>query len=393
MFKKVLSFIIAGAMCLGMCTAVGATNSFKETKSLYICSKSIPQSAVDYARDMFSHFYVSEMENIGYTSSQAAALKLGKGFVVDNYDLANMLEAYYFPVLLNNNISDILIVFKVNGEYGFQLGNKDLASAINNLSTSTNAPVRIVASDVAYYAVSSDNVLVLDTSNFESQSQVQNDVDTQITSLRSQRNISTSSRANIVTINSSTVYTENVQATTRAQVGIIRSVPQCNNIIYDNAAYPQVCWAACGGSMIEYYQNGSAATQSGADNHRLYIAAKNSYEPANVDDARTYIQERMEDIGLNYTLSVQYNKLAWNDVKTQINNNNAPFYTEWRRPGHSHAMVIKGYTYDNTAPTNSNYYRIYIMDPNSMVTVCDYNNGVNIFGTGVYTWTNTIVRD
>lgn len=382
MFKKVLSFIIAGAMCLGMCTAVGATNSFKETKSLYICSKSIPQSAVDYARDMFSHFYVSEMENIGYTSSQAAALKLGKGFVVDNYDSTSELEAYYFPVLLNNNISDILIVFKVNGEYGFQLGNKDLASAINNLSTSTNAPVRIVASDVAYYAVSSDNVLVLDTSNFESQTEIQNDVDTQITSLRSQRNISTASRANIVTINSSTVYTENVQATTRAQVGIIRSVPQCNNISN------KVCWASSAAALAAYYTSGSNATQAQAESYRNFVL-HGVVDYGNIYDAKTAVEEYM---GSGYMEAIDA-KFTWQELKTEINNRNDPFeiFCDNNQGGY-HAMAVKGYTYDNTAPNNSTYYKIYVMCPTNGSQIISYDTGAVVNHSYSYTWLQTLYK-
>lgn len=394
MIKKILSVLVAGVMCIGMCTSVGATNSFSKSKTLYVSSKSIPQSAVTYARDMFTHFNTMEMESLGYTATQAVSLKLGKGFVVDNYYTDSNLEAYYFPILLNGTVSNILIVFKVNGTYGFQMGNQQLASALNGLSTSQNSPVKIVTSDVAYYAVSNNNVTVLDSDESILSADIQDNINAQSDSLSNQASLMSASATNVVSINSNTAYSDTIKTVmARSDIGIIRPVPQCNNIVYDNAPYAMVCWAACGGAMVEYYQNGSVATQSGANEHRLYIAAKNSYEPASIDNAKTYIEERISDIGLNYTLSIDYSKLSWNEVKFEINNNDAPFYTEWRRPGYSHAMVVKGYTYDNTAPSNTNYYKISIMDPDHGTIISSYNNGINIFGTGVYTWTNTIIRN
>lgn len=196
----------------------------------------------------------------------------------------------------------------------------------------------------------------------------------------------------VVSISEVNVYSETLkQDMARSRVGINLPVVGVNNYTYTlNGVVHGICWASCIGSLSSFYNNPTTGG-SADDASNIRYAAISKY--GNTGTINTVVS------GVSYyanvTLTAANGRLTWNALKTKIANR-APAYTGWTTTAGAagHAMVLKGYLYENTDPNNTAYYSIYVMDPNystTTTTLISYNGTYSINGNP-YSWTSTAYK-
>lgn len=146
MKKKIMSLVLALALCLGLAVPAFAVS---ERTSLYVCSSDI-SGQEEYATAKLSSFIRAYGHNID-TSSFA----LGRGILVDD---PNDLEKVLFPVWNTGNIVATLLVITV--EDGVYQGSyseiyAEQLNALKNIPTESS-PLFLVVNDGRFYAVISD---------------------------------------------------------------------------------------------------------------------------------------------------------------------------------------------------------------------------------------------
>ncbi len=180
-------------------------------------------------------------------------------------------------------------------------------------------------------------------------------------------------------------------------IGKKRIVPIVNNqSYYDTDGNKRgTCWASCTGSLIDYYKNGTACSDTNGSSIRYNIIGQNLQATGGytggMSTAKKYIEEYVSGVTMTQTGS----KLTWSGVKKEVNTKNAPCYTRWEATGDSigHAMVLCGYRYSQEDSTNTNYYGLYFMDPNkSSLQIVSYGSTYTI-NNKPFTWTKTLTKN
>lgn len=398
--KKSLSIITTlGVLASVASFSVSALDSGMESNTLYISSESVPQAATDYARDMFSHFTTDELAGVDFSFNEAVNLKLGTGFRLYEVEENPLVEINYFPVYSGTNIVDILLVHYYENKYGFQMGDKELASKINALSTAAETPAKIAASDVGFYSVINNNVTLIDEIGFGSDAENDAQIAEDMNILANMPAPLSENGENVITLSAETTFSDSVKVnTTKADIGIILPVARCNNVPGPGYKDGAICWASCGGALIDYYQNGSYSSQANAERIRDQLTG-GVIAPAGTSTT----QERMQELIPGLSMTIIPGILFFSDLQNEIRIKNAPFYTRWHNlntggttgfPRMSHAMVIKGYTYDSVYPNNLAYCKVYMMDPNNnaIAASAGFSQVIHIFGTAAYNWEETMIR-
>ena len=99
------------------------------TDALYIRTRSVPQSATDYAISVFSSLSIENFEALGIKCS--SHMKLSPGFCMVNSYNGNFIDNVYYYLISNENacVASLLLSYN-NGVYGFQVSKTDYARGI-----------------------------------------------------------------------------------------------------------------------------------------------------------------------------------------------------------------------------------------------------------------------
>lgn len=154
------------ASALAVMTAISSltvdVKSAEHRNTVYISTKAISDGAAEYAQDMFSEMPVSDLTYLGLSSADAKSAVISDGFIAENLEgNSEDFEVIYYPVVSDGKISAMMIVTYYNGKYGYQLGKDTMADNLGNLETSYDSPAKIYVSDNAFYAATSEGVVIL----------------------------------------------------------------------------------------------------------------------------------------------------------------------------------------------------------------------------------------
>ncbi len=391
--SKLFAAILAVVLTLTMVSASASSSTTYEVMddAIYIASENVPDKVTEYVLDQFSHMYADELICLGFTYEEACNLKLSKGFYTYSYDdTIDSSCVYYFPVMCGSKVIALFIANEFDGSLGYQFGKDDVADALNNLETTSSNPIKIVVSDEAYYAVTDTDVTILSV-NWYADNDV---VEQQVNSIESNLDIiATESATNVVAVGAQSTYDVSVKkyedypeslTTVSFEVAIV------DNWTYEDSNGDDIgtCWASVTASLIDFYTFGKASGTASYIRDEILkdrYASTGSYS-GSIISAESYIES---ETGISMTRTGAI--LSWSDVKTAIANE-APCYTRWSTSSSGHAMALCGYRYESTAPSNSSYYSIYVMDPNkTSLKYVGYGSSYTISNTA-YTWTNTLKK-
>ncbi len=392
-FKKTLVLLLVSLLTVTN-NPVYATDSNKY--EIYLKSQSIPSAVTEYAKRIYSNLYCEDIENLGFTSTEASEMKLAPGFCAKAYDSTiDTSNIFYFPVMYNDSVVALFTVKDEAGTYSYQFGKNDMATALNDLETSYNDSVEIVVSETAFYGVMNGNVVVLSTLPESTESNIA--VETNNLAAASEISLLDDSTTDVILISEDTVYSETVlpNPITRAFRGIQRFVPIVDNWTYTSDGTTRgTCWASCTGSLIEYYNDGTSASDDDASTMRHTVLADrlsetNSYS-GGIGEAETYIEDHVDNVNMQLVAD----PLDWDTLKAELLNNSSPCYMRWVNDADNigHAMVLCGYRYQDTAPNDSSLYGIYLMDPNmDSIQLVTYDSTYTI-GSVAYSWDQTLTK-
>ena len=382
--KKILALALSVSMLAGMSISSFADSgltigSSKETSSeesgLFIESYAVPSSAEEYAKGFFQDLGAADLEAMEL-DAEIENLHLSHGFTVTDMSQNSPDDQYCFPVLENDTVIAMMIVSYNNGKYGLQLGSSDFSENMNTLNTDSQNPATIFVSENAYYSIDKNGINVLETTPEVPESVLENEQEQLSYAPFSLNNDATE----IINVSQATAYDISPNlVSTFAYTDVRYPVAIARNKTIDEKG---ICWAACTGSLIDYYED-KKASQSHAENLRDEIYKKQKANTGSVSggasDAKKYIKEYC---GL--TLSLK-GDLTWEQVRKQIR----PVYTSWRPTNEKvgHAMVLEG---NRRSTVNDNYHGIYLMDPNkTSKQLLTYGSAYRISGTNYY-WDGTV---
>lgn len=158
--KKVISVIAASSVCLSLFTF--NVKAAEHNNTVYISTKAISDDATEYAQDMFSEMPVNDLTYLGLSLADARSAIISAGFIAETLEEnSEDFEVIYYPVVSDGKISAMMTVTYYNGEYGYQLGKDKMADNLGNLETSYDRPAKIYVSDNAFYAATSEGIVIL----------------------------------------------------------------------------------------------------------------------------------------------------------------------------------------------------------------------------------------
>ena len=387
-----------------------------DSGTLYIKSDAVPESATTYIRDIFANLYADDLDFLGYSFKEAKEMRLSPGFCATDFETGETLEnVYYFPVMCGRNFVGMFTVTFFDGEYGYSFGKSEFADSLNKLKTMPGETAEIIMNEDATYGVVGSKVELLEEA-FNADKEREQDVMRAISErallefvekkpdelgIDSAKTpwITDGLDANIVYINAKSLYPEKVDTKEALKTsgnvsfyGKKRMVPLLKNENrpltekeieqHPNKEKGGYCSVCCISSLVGYYIFGEARrAQQKAD--ELYEYFKNIQKAGDIDFANTYIHENTSK---NFTKT---NVLEWQDIRKWINTKNSPCYTSWKAVNYDskHAMVLCGYRYNNNDVNASQYYGIFVMDPNKPrdYQSISYNNGNATFPVRVKT--------
>lgn len=325
--------------------------------SLRIYSENPPQSATEFAKDQFSHLHSETLMGMGFTADEVSNFRLAPGFEMQplnsSKNLANIL--YWYPVICYNKIVAILQVSYYKNRYVFQLEVGGSAESLNEIANrGSNTPLNIVCSENACYAIVNNKAVLL--KRF-----INADKDDVVTEQASLQNVCLPMRSiqEVVTISNDSAYSERILPVSMAKSldTFLIHVP----LVYNDGI---ICWAACLGSLIDYYLNGSLGNNnsSGTAFRNLIVDEHMTMYPLNGGNHDTEIPYFMYKYA-NRHIS-RYNYDSWQTAFNEIIYGR-PFLTGWVRDdgGPGHMMVLCGVECDPSNVYNENYQKIILMDP------------------------------
>lgn len=158
--KKLISVIAASSVCLSLFTF--NVKAAEHNNTVYISTKSVSDDATEYAQDMFSEMPVNDFTYLGLSLADAKSAIISAGFIAENLEgNSEDFEVIYYPVVSDGKISAMMTVTYYDGKYGYQLGKDKMADNLGNLETSYDRPAKIYVSDNAFYAATSEGIVIL----------------------------------------------------------------------------------------------------------------------------------------------------------------------------------------------------------------------------------------
>ena len=272
-----------------------------------------------------------------------------------------------------------------------------MAEALNDIETSQSDPARIYVSSNAYFCVTNSCVTVLDTLADADKTEVNNEMLVLSETITSSNATNVSERVVIVSSDSALDMDVYIKNRATELTGVIRDVAIVSNkTVTDDTGSHGICWAAAAASIINYYLNGCAT--SDAEDTKEFILQYRLDEYGSyvgyVSTIKSYIQ-----MFSGATIKTTGSMLSWSQVTTAIYTNNAPCCTiRSKTSGETglHAMVLCGYYYATSDPSDSSHYWLRIMDPNLKYTVLIPYSASFVYsyvdGTTTYNWTNSIIK-
>ncbi|MCD8107468.1 MAG: hypothetical protein LUE20_05840 [Oscillospiraceae bacterium] len=391
--SKLFATLIVVVLTLTMVSAT-ATSYEVMDNAIYIASADVPEEATEYALDKFSHLSAEFVASMGFTYEEACSMRVASGFYAESCKgTIERSDVYYFPVVVDNKIVALITVTGSNDSYSFQFGADEMATALNDLSTTAQSPVKVMVSQEAYYAVIGDEVILLSSLPYAEQTVIDEQMET--IAIESVEN----EVCNVISISSSNVYDTSLVISgesVQSYVGMIRNVTIVDNERkkYDDGTLHGTCWASCAASMIDYYLNGDGTSDALTirDDILKDIYDTTSSYAGSLSTMKSYIESYVSGTTMKTTYTI-----SWSDIRTAILTNNAPFCTQWEPPETStyaaHVMVVCGYYYDPSYPDDSSYYYMKLMDPNntsSYITI-EYG-GTHTLNNVEYSWEYTLMK-
>lgn len=381
--KKLLSLLLSSSMLIGLSVSsfadseltIGSSNDLSTEEGLFIESYMVPDDVVEYAKGFFQDISLSDLEAMDLNVN-IDDLYLSHGFTVTTIEKNVPDDQYCFPVLENDTVVAMMIVNDDNGRYGIQFGASNFSENFNSLNTDSKNPAAIYVSENAYYSIDQKGIGVLETRP-EVQKAVLEDEQRKLSNTITLLN---EDMPEIINVSKDTAY--NIapnQLSTFAYTNVRYPVAITKNLTIDDKG---ICWAACTGALIDYYEDKKANT-SHAESLRDEIYKKQKENTGSVSggasDAQKYIKQYC---GL--TLSLK-SDLTWEQVRKQVR----PVYTAWRPTDNNtgHAMVLEG---NRRSTVNDSYQGIYLMDPNkTSKQLLTYGSAYRIGGKNYY-WDRTV---
>lgn len=269
-----------------------------------------------------------------------------------------------------NDIEGMVIVIDTENGYKAQVETGNFARNLNNLKTDISHPARIIATGHAYYAIDKSGLQVLDISLEATEEMLKEDKQ-MIFSEKKNENT-----GEILSVSNKNTYDVHILPQSYATYENRYVVALVENRTEDGKG---VCWAACSGALIDYYEDGKDDS-SHAENLREKFIKDKKNETGDVIGGTADIKRYAKEY-CNLTLQT-VKKLTWNEVKGQ----KRPIYTHWERSGGAHAMVLEGYKQS----TSGNIKQMFIMDPNKKNKILiDYDGAYNSDGR-IYQWTKAV---
>ncbi len=386
--KKLISVILAVVMLICMSTNVfanGASDMNIGSKDLYISSESAPNNADEFARDHFAHFHAETLETMGFTADEVTNMRLAPAFQALPFDNSITLadSIYHYPVVTKGKIVGILKVTYYENKYNYQLEFGKFAQLLNELSTASDNPAKIILSNNAYYAVTNKKVDILET--FANADQVAISYERSIA-----RNVAEKafarSKSNVIKIGNDFAYPEKVKPTiTRQLYNYLIPIPIVDCTFMNEPA--NVCWASTIGSIADFLMHGSLGQNNWeAVKLRDQMAIENISRYGCVDG---HIVD-MPDYIYRYAgyMTTQQPKIDWQTLMFDLSVLNRPmpivFYPHYF--GYeSHMVGLCGAEWESDDPYNENYWSICIMDPVQGYVVMGYNSSY-VCGPYVGSW-------
>lgn len=311
------------------------------TDALYIRTRSVPQSATDYAISVFSSLSIENFEALGIKCS--SHMKLSPGFCIVNSYNGNFIDNVYYYLISNENacVASLLISYN-NGEYGFQVSKTDYASGINKVARNDSYVIAMSCNDYACYSVTLNSKTIISTYK-ELQSSLQSELNAVALTTAVLKN-------NTVSVNIADTICENSYFTPgdyHYYIGVI-NCPDNNG----------TCWAAAAASIVNYYINGANGTQYTAMAIRDQIMQGN-HAKGTINDIRDLLT-----VTLPKQYTVYHSQLPFIIMQTIMYNNSPCAISFSEINGHiGHAAVLDGFCNLSNSPHDLQYQGYYILDP------------------------------
>ena len=393
--SRLFAALLAAVLTLTMVSAT--TTTYEEMDdAIYFSSASIPEDATAYVLSMFSQLNVTVLTSLGFTEEEACNLKISHGICANIIGSnADDIIIYYYPVLCDNEILAMITLTWYNDQYNFQFSRSSMAKALNNIETTSSNPARVYVSSDAYYCVVNGEVTVLTTVVDADLSKIESEV----IALSEDSIVSSLTNASEVTVVIGSEYSldvgDYINDTTVDLTGVIRDVTCVPNYsVTDSTGTHGICWAASSAAIIDYYVNGCATVNAIFIREDILQDRLDTHgdKTGTIYTIKSYIQSLT-----GKTMKITGSMLSWSQVKTAILTNNAPCCMIWEDTTgekSNHAMVLCGYYYAVSAPSDSNYYWIKMMNPNEeSYAFMPFSSSLTYtVANNPYSWTDSVIR-
>ncbi|WPC42690.1 papain-like cysteine protease family protein [Clostridium sp. JS66] len=350
----------------------------KTNTTEFIQSSKIPENIINFAKDKFETLSQGVKDNpylYELNSDEANNLCLGQGFNIFNLEDNKTSNIYYFPVLSDKKIKEILTVsLNDDGTYSATLG-KDFAQKLENVSmkSTTENPLLLLSYKELIVAKNKNGITKLNNLSINKNSSFNEDTLNRIINSKEIAKTST----NIVnvkkvlpTTHKKVSHSSNLLGASNTNSGRYLSVPITTQRTSDGVQHG-MCWAASVSCIVNYKLNKN-------------ITAANVCDLMNVgyDDGANGIVAR-NALGI-YGISAFAvdNPLSFDQVVNYINNNKPVYMRSTSNIG-NHATVINGWI--KYSDGNS----LILMDPAYECYKQAYSSGNTFsfgFGNTIMTW-------
>lgn len=367
--------------------ALGLENN---NEGIYINTPKIPAKVHKIVNNDFNNLLLSiklQPESFGFDSKEINRLYLGKGFksFINNNNMMEESDVYYFPVLHQNNVRGFVKVFEnTNGEYGISLS-KEFADEFGKLKgkNSKDDPFILVYSGGNLVATNRHEKIILDKISDKEDNSIHK------LSINSINNIPKKSENQIINclIKDNLVLSSISIKSSGSQKYLDVPIVENRN---DSGQPRPWCWAACVASITNYLKDKNYSAEDIYDSYKNY----GSYDP----EVKYYtlshgeIEDVFEDIGFSRTKLDMNNSLNKSEIINEIDNNR-PINSFLAGSNTAHSNVIRGYCdlldtfYVAVMEPNEDYYVSYKTYYNPKYDEVYYN--AEISGKFMY-WKHTI---
>lgn len=403
--KRIISVVLAVVMLVCMSVnsyALGAIKIVPIKESLKISTLPVPQTATEYAINIFNSLHAYDFKAIGLNDSEIINLSISPGFCAVNYYTGNFInDVFYFLIKSQNSFVASLVVNSYNGTYGFKLSKSDYADEMNAVSKSSSTIYNIVVTENARFCWSPNgNAHLLSESKKSTVSKT--------SSINFKAFNQYMNQAEGSTVDLFDSISEQPKNLRNMDTYCTINVPGCDNFIYvygpDIQDRSGTCWASVAASIITYLRDGDFSTRANAESIRntildmRYTSVGNMFGTADIMTSFIHLFS-----GFNYVTTGS--TLSFSNIATLTYTKRPSSIIYWPVVGNEyHAVVLAGFSYLSSDFNNVENQAYYIMDPNhpSSYIMVGYNtayvdNDILEYVNGdyvhpIYLWSNTAVR-